>query len=217
VVPQKFDPELAAYFSILGDPVLTASLRRGLRAVGDYFQLLTVLAEGRNIEEAKAQITAIAGSVAGLATLATAGAAAPLAGIVGELGPLIEQWAMARNAEELRRLVVQGEPKVDALLVTMQKASGEMYETLQRESVRTFRTADEASARRNAILRIAGDNAAVADYVVLLGGLRDALSALAAAVRSPDSPLALAALSRSADTLLIDAQAASRAIALIRR
>jgi hypothetical protein len=49
------------------------------------------------------------------------------------------------------------------------------------------------------------------------GGLRDALSALAAAVRSPDSPLALAALSRSADTLLIDAQAASRAIALIRR
>lgn len=216
-MPQKFDPELAAYFSILGDPVLTASLRRGLRAVGDYFQLLTVLAEGRNIEEAKAQITAIAGSVAGLATLATAGAAAPLAGIVGELGPLIEQWAMARNAEELRRLVVQGEPKVDALLVTMQKASGEMYETLQRESVRTFRTADEASARRNAILRIAGDNAAVADYVVLLGGLRDALSALAAAVRSPDSPLALAALSRSADTLLIDAQAASRAIALIRR
>jgi hypothetical protein len=120
VVPQKFDPELAAYFSILGDPVLTASLRRGLRAVGDYFQLLTVLAEGRNIEEAKAQITAIAGSVAGLATLATAGAAAPLAGIVGELGPLIEQWATARNAEELRRLVVQGEPKVDALLVTMQ-------------------------------------------------------------------------------------------------
>jgi hypothetical protein len=92
-----------------------------------------------------------------------------------------------------------------------------MYETLQRDSVRTFWTADEASARRNAILRIAGDNAAVADYVVLLGGLRDALSALAAAVRSPDSPLALAALSRSADTLLVDAQAASRAIALIRR
>lgn len=218
VIPPTFDPKSAVYFSTIGDPVLTTSLRRALGIVGDYFKLLAALAEGRNIDEAKAQINALAGSVAGVITVATGGAGLPIVAIADKLAPLIERWAEAKDAEELRRLVLEGEPIVKSLIVSLQSASSTMYETLTREPMRAVRTtlADNAAARHTAFVQMAESNTSLADYVVLLGKLNDTLSALAAAVRSPGSPLALSSLAASADSVLIQARAASGAIALIK-
>ena len=218
IVPAVFDPKSAAYFSTIGDPVLTTSLRRGLGLVGDYFKLLVTLAEGKNIDEAKGQIDAIAASVAGLVTVATGGTALPLAAIAKELDPLIGQWAQAQNAEELRRLVLQGEPLIRSEINALQSASTTMYETLTREPMRAARTtlADNAAARHAAFVQMAGYNISVADYVVLLNKLNDTLTALADAVRNPGSPLALSSLAAAADSALIQARAAAGAIALIK-
>ena len=218
IIPTTFDPKTAAYFSTIGDPVLTTSVRRSLGIVGDYFKLLATLADGRNVDEAKAQINSLAASVAGVVTLATGGTALPIVAIADKLTPLIEQWAEAKDAEELRRLVLEGEPIVKSLIASLQSASVTMYETLTRESMRAVRTtlADNPAARHTAFVQMAESNILVADYVVLLGKLSDTLSALASAVRSPESPLALSSLAASADSVLIQARAASGAIALIK-
>jgi hypothetical protein len=217
-VQTVFDPSTAAYFSTVGDPVLTASLRRGMGLVGDYFRLLVMLAEGRNVEEAKTQINTLAGSVAGLITVATGGAALPLAAVARELGPLIDRWGQAQNAEELRRLVLEGEPIIRAQIAALQGASTTIYETLTREPMRAARTtlADNDAARRAAFVQMAEAQVLVADYVVLLDKLADTLTALAAAVRSPGSPPALASLAAAADSTLIQARAAAGAIAIIK-
>ncbi|WP_291298658.1 hypothetical protein [Elioraea sp.] len=218
VVPTVFDPTNAAYFSSVGDPVLTASLRRGMGLVGDYFKLLVILAEGRNVDEAKGQINTLSASVAGLITVATGGAALPLAALARQLGPLLDRWGQAQNAEELRRLVLEGEPIVREQIKVMQAASTTVYETLTREPMRAARTtlADNDAARRGAFVQMAEAQVLVADYVVLLDKLADTLTALAAAVRSPGSPPALASLSASADSALIQARAAAGAIAILK-
>ncbi|WP_144186882.1 hypothetical protein [Elioraea rosea] len=218
VVPTVFDPTSAAYFSSVGDPVLTASLRRGMGLVGDYFKLLVMLAEGRPVEEAKGQINALAGSVAGLITVATGGAALPLAALARQLGPLIDGWGRAQNGEELRRLVLEGEPIVREQIAAMQAASTAAYETLTREPMRAVRTtlADNDAARRAAFVQMAEAQVLVADYVVLLDKLAQTLTALAAAVRNPGSPPTLASLSASADSALIQARAAEGAIAILK-
>ena len=219
VVSPVFDPKSAAYFSTIGDPTLTASIRRALGIVGDYFNILAALAEGRNIQEAKAQVDAIAGSVAGLVAMATGGVGLPVVDIVKQqLMPLIALWAEAKNTEELRRLVLEGEPTVRSLIAGLQNATIPMFETMTREPMRAARTtlADNAPARRTAFVRMEETNTLLSDYVVLLGKLNDMMSALAAAVRSPDSSSALASLAASAESVLIQARAASGAIALIK-
>lgn len=218
VIPTTFNQASAAYFSTIGDPALTSSVRRGLGIVGDYFKLLVILAEGRNIDEAKGQIKALSDSVAGIVAVATGGAGIPIAGVVNQLAPLIGLWAEAKNAEELRRLVLDGEPIVKSLITHLQSASAEMHETLTRTPMRAVRTtlSGNADARHTAFVQMEESQIALADYVVLLEKLKDTMTALAAAVRSPGSPLALSSLAASADSVLIETRAASGAIAIIR-
>jgi hypothetical protein len=218
VIPITFDPKSAASFSTIDDPQLTASLRRALCIVGDYFKLLAVLAEGRNIDEAKAQMNTLAGSVRDIITVATGGAGLPIVDIASKLSPLVDEWAKARNADELRRLVLKGEPIVRSLIDRLQNASTTMYEILIREPMRASRTtlADNEVARHTVYVQMLGSLTSLADYVILLDKLRETLSVLAAAERSPNSSLALSSLSASLDSVLIQARAASGAIALIK-
>jgi hypothetical protein len=218
VVSIAFNPARSSYYGTIGDPALTASIRHGLRVTGEYFKLLTVLAEGKNIDDAEAQVGLLATSLSGLAAIATGGTAAPLFGAVQALEPLVRQWAESRNMDELRRLVLDGAPKVDALLAELQAASSEMHESLialpsKNAEGRLF---DNKAARRAALMQIREANVAVANYVQLLGGLREALAALVAAVRAPGSSSALASLSNTSANLLIQAQASARAVEILR-
>ena len=218
VVPATFERKDAAYYATAGDPILTDATRQGLNTVGAYFKLLTILAEGNNIADAQAQITTIGKSVSGLVALANPAAAAPIGPVIDALQIAVRQWAEAKNAEELRRLVLEGAPKVDALLVGLQSASDSMYETLiaQPSADATGPLLKNKPARRAVILQIRDENVAVANFVQLLQSLRGALAALVDAVRNPGSQMALASLSAKSNDLLVDAKAAMRVAEIIR-
>jgi hypothetical protein len=217
VVPLQFDAQDAGYYGTVGDPVLTASVRRGLRVTGDYFKLLTILANGQGIDQALAQISALANSIGGIAALGTGGTAAPIIGVVvNGLQPLVRQWAEAKDMAELRRLVLEGAPKIDELLQQLEKSSSSIYRTLISQPRSTALRTDDKIARRSAILTISADVAMVANFVNLIGALREALAALIDVVRDPASGATLEALSASSNELLVQAQAAVRTVEIIR-
>jgi hypothetical protein len=217
VVPLQFDAQDAGYYGTVGDPVLTASIRRGLRVTGDYFKLLTILANGQGIDQAQAQISALVNSIGGIAALGTGGAAAPIIGVVvNGLQPLVRQWAEAKDMAELRRLVLEGAPKIDELLQQLEKSSSSIYRTLISQPRSAALRTDDKVARRSAILTISVDVAMVANFTNLIGALREALAALVGVVREPESGVTLEALSASSNELLVQAQAAVRTVEIIR-
>ena len=101
--------EDAPYFSSLADPPATHAFRTGMAVLGRYSDILVTLAEGRNIEEAKAQIQGLGATVAaGLAMVPGAQASAVLvAPVLSALEPVIEAAAQANNSRELKRLIVE--------------------------------------------------------------------------------------------------------------
>src|ERR1700690_1847726 len=62
-VQNGFCPEDSYYYSELADPPGTRAFRQALAAVGDYTQLLVILAEGRNLDEAKGQLLTLTGNL----------------------------------------------------------------------------------------------------------------------------------------------------------
>lgn len=214
-----FDPANASSLATIGEPVSVARQRRGLEVVGQYFEVLTVLAEGRNIGEAKIQLQVLAGGIAGLAALTMGGAAIPLTAAVAALGPIVDEAARVQNSEELRRLVLEGADKVDALIAALQGSSGAMFKVLKAEPEAAAEgpLRENPAARRTELERIKGYQVALANYVVLLDQLRATLHALVAAVRAPGSAVSLASLSAASSNLLIQAEAARRAYAIVRR
>jgi hypothetical protein len=213
--PDSFDPRLVAYFTPIEDPALTAAIRRALSATGSYFKTLTTLAEGGNITEAKSNLAALGRSVSGLASLANV-SGLPIGAAVNALQDAVELWLRAENMEELKRLVLEGEPKIDELLAKLQDSAGTVYRTLASGPDRAFAESENETEKRVLVAQMAEANLKVSNYVLLLAGLREATQKLADAVRSGGSSASLASLSASSETLLSDAMAASRAIAMFR-
>jgi len=227
----SFDAKDAASFASIGEPVGAAAQRRGLRLVGAYFDVLEVLAEGRNIDEAKSRLQGVASSMAGLAALATGGAAgtAGAAGALREassalvrplltaLGPLITNAAQAENAAELRRLVLEGAKPVDELIARLIDSTPQIYGVLilGPEAAATGPLLENSAARRAELQKIAGYHVAVANYTMLLTQLRVTLQALVSAVQSPN-PVTLSSVAVTANELLLQAEAVRRAYAIFR-
>jgi hypothetical protein len=212
-----FDRAEATSIASIGEPVSVARQRRGLQVVGDYFRVLEVLAEGRNIETAKEQLHALAGSIAGLAALASGGATAALTPVIGALAPLIDAAAQAENARELRRLVLEGADDVDRLIIALQDSGPAIFDVLKAAPRRAFNMLDDPQAQRSELQKIAGYRVVVANYIVLLEQLRATLRALVAAVRTPGSTVTLASLSAASTNLLVQAEAVRRAYAILRQ
>ena len=63
------------YYSELADPPATATFRRSLAAVESYSNVLLILAEGRNLEAAQAEVQSLAGNVGGVLEMAGASGA----------------------------------------------------------------------------------------------------------------------------------------------
>ena len=196
---------------------MTGSIRR-LTVTGEYFRLLTLLAEGTNIEAAQAQIGVLATSLAGLATIATGGAAAPLVDAVQALRSLIRHGRKRATRKNCGASYWTERQSWTRCWRALQEASGAMHASLVALPAKQAegRLFDNKVARRAVLIQIRDTNMAVANYVALLGALREALTALAGAVRNPGSELALASLSTSSSNLLIQAQAAARALEILR-
>ncbi len=122
----------AAYYASLGDPPATLAFRGGLAVIGRYVDVLTALAEGRNLEELHGQLQSLSSSISQLLTfLPVGGAAGPaFSGALAALKPLIDQAAQQANNEEIRRLVLAGAPKAQDLIEALKAATPAMFNTL---------------------------------------------------------------------------------------
>lgn len=216
-VQAGFCPPDAGYYSDLVDPPATRAFRRSLAAIGDYSRLLLMLAEGRNVDEANAQLHAVAWNV-GLALEASGlgGASVVPPSLLEALNPLVELAARDANAAELRRLVREETPKVERLALALRDGAPALFKTLTGSALARFSTDGLANAEvaRAEAQRIEGYRVAVSNYVVLLDEYALLLRELGSLYDQPRGRLAQLA-ERSAD-LSMRADAWRRTLAGLR-
>lgn len=186
-----FDPAEAVRFSTLSLPPGAQATQRALDAISRYNDTLVALAENRNIGEAQAQIkqmTADLNAIAGNVSILTG--PLPGADILGTaassllnlLTPVIAQ----DNREEFRRIVLQGQPHVKAMIASLRRLTRPQFGTITAPLRHQW---DAALGRPDDQKKIADDingwYKAFADYVVLLDTMEQKLDAMADAVRNP--------------------------------
>jgi hypothetical protein len=212
----------APYFAALGDPPATRGFRGGLTVLGKYVDVLTFLAEGGNVEELHAQLQDLSSNIGQLLAIVPGAAMAGPAinGALTQLKPLIDAAAKQSNAQEIRRLVIEGSPAAKQLIQKRKEATPEIFDTL------TAAAADEATGRqaRNnpaivkpEIERIEAYRATVSNFVVLLDGLETALDKLVIVVESPDESASVQTLADETVNLRLYADAVRKAFATLRQ
>lgn len=219
-VQNGFCIEDSYYYSELADPPGTRAFRQALAAVGNYTQLLIVLAEGRNIDEAKGHLQALAGN-AGVALEASgAGGAAGMAlgAALIALDPLVSLAAKDANAEELQRVVRQESPKVRALIKELRSAARELFRTVTEIPLARFNTTglQNQALAKTEVQRIESYRAGISGYVVLLDQYASLLGDLVMAYDKPRGTATLASLAERSAQLSAQADAWRRALASLR-
>lgn len=213
-----FCPEDSYYYSELADPPATRAFRQALAATGDYTRLLTILAEDRNMDAAMAQLagfTANLGQAAGAA--GAAGVGSILNGLLQAFNPVLEIAGQRGNAQELKRLVVQESPKVQALVRELRTQAGEFFATLAEAPLARFNLAiGNPDVARAEAARIEAYRAAISSYVVLLDQYATLLGDLVKVYGAPRGSLTLADLSERSARLSAQADAWRRSLAGLR-
>jgi hypothetical protein len=200
----------AGYFANIGDPPATAQLRGGLRVIERYAEVLTTLAEGRNVEQALGQVDALGQDVGAL--LALTGGDIAINAALTALKPLLANVAKQSNAEEARRLILDGAPTVDRLIAALRAAVPASFNTLT-SGLRLG--AGVAATAAASVKDIEARRIAVSQYVVLLDRLQSAWDATVLAVRAPGGARLSDLVARSAE-LRADADAVRRTLAALR-
>jgi len=202
--------EDVGYFSTLGDPPATAQLRGGLRVIERYAEVLTTLAEGRNIEQALGEVDALGQEVSGL--LALVGAPVALVPALAALKPLLANVAKSANASEARRLIIEGAPQVSTLIGKLRDAVPPTFKILIADP---RRNADIAATAAAAVKEIEARRVVVSLYVVLLGRLQQAWEATVVAANNPGSTRLTNLVARTAQ-IKADAETVRRTLAALR-
>ncbi len=210
----------SAYFSVLDDPPATAVMRGALAVVERYADVLSTLAEGRNVDGAIGQIDALGKNVSGLLDaigVATATTAAIVPALAA-LKPVLDAAARQANAVEAKRLIVAGAPQVTALIGALRNAAPAMFRTLIEESSAHLNSeaAQVPSIATTDVARVEAYRVTVANYVVLLGKMQSAWDLTVAAATAPASPASIATLVQQTSALQGDAEAARRTFAILR-
>lgn len=199
----------------MSDPPATALFRHGAGALKRYAAVLVLLAEGQNLEAARAELGILATNLAGIVALVPGAAAAPamVGPVLSALQPLIDGAARAHNAAELRRLVVEAAPAMKALNVALRHGAEPLFHTLirgQREVI--IEGGDPAAA----VNRIDAYRVALANWLVLLELVDQAHDHLVATVSHPTNTATLASLAELSTRITAYAEGARRALAVIR-
>jgi len=206
------------YYSDISDPPATRAFRQALAAVGDYNQLLMILAEGRNVAEARDQIMTLTNNL-GVALLAAGatGLGPTLQGLASAFDPLLDLAAKGSNAKELQRLVVQESPRVLKLVSELRNAASEFFTTLTEASLARFNLAiDKPDTARVEAERIEAYRIAVSNYVVLLDQYESLLRDLVKGYDLPHGSITLASLTERSAQLSAQADAWRRSLARLR-
>lgn len=194
--PQSFDPDTAAAFSSgKALPPGAAAWDLGLRSVIRFNQTLAYLAEGRNLDEAQAQLQGLltdAGALAGVAGLGnpvTPGFAGAISTLVKELfRPLVEE----SNRQQFAALALAARPEVQALLARLREETPRQYAAIV-DAIKDRRADEGLNAADKAQLKAL--HGAFADYVLMLDSASAGIEALSEAAAKPaaGAPLARAA------------------------
>lgn len=191
----------AYYVSNIAEAPDTAQYRRALVILHEYAELLRVLVDGSNVESVRGQIEALAATVATFTGTPGIGVA------VNSLSALLDRMIVAGSVAEARRLAVEGEPAIQALLAAMKNATPSMFRVLTLDLRRARAENSKFSAYR----------VALANYVVLIDRLDEAFMRLIRAFERPSNPVTLAALVKTTAELTADVRAARQALAALRR
>jgi hypothetical protein len=209
----------ATYNSELRDPPLTHAYRTGITALGKYSELLVILAEGRNIGAAQAQMESLAGSLAaGLALIPGAQTASvAVLPVVQQLAPVIATAAQEKNYEELKRVAVQQRSQFSNLTRALQTSAPELFRLLIFNSEQEItRNGDNRRVLESSVATISGYRRLVSDLVVLLLDVDEAHGILVAALER-EQPPSLALTAERAQRLTINAEALRQTFVAVRR
>jgi hypothetical protein len=202
--------EDAGYHATVGDPPATGQFRGGLLVIERYAEVLTALAEGRNIDQAIGEVNALGQELGGL--LAMGGLHVALAPALQALQPVLADVARDANAQEARRLIVEGAPKVSTLIFALREAAPDTFNTLVSDLRRTSRAPAAAAA---AVKEIEARRVMVSQYVVLLGRLQQAWDTTVAAAQNPDGSRLTDLVARTAQ-VRAEAESVRRSLAALR-
>jgi hypothetical protein len=217
-VQNGFCIEDSYYYSELSDPPGTRAFRQALAAVGDYTQLLVILAEGRNLGEAKGQLVTLTGNL-GLALNAAGvtGAGPTLNVLLQAFNPVLDLAAKGANAKELKRLAVQESPNVQKLVGELHTQAGEFFTTLTEAPMARFNLSpDKPDVEAAEAAHIEGYRIAVSNYVVLLDQYGSLLGDLVKIYDQPKGTVTLASLADRSAQLSAQADAWRRSLASLR-
>ena len=186
----------------IGSPPAADAVESSFRSIAAYNDTLVALAENRNVDEARAQLNSI---ISDVATLPGAQGLAPLAGGLSDLVTNIFGKAVEiDNRAQFKRLILDGEPKVVALIDLLRNHSGTQYEATIRELDRKAHTLQTGTDEHKEIAaKIAAWHVVFADYVTLLDTMKDRLRALRLAVENPRSQPLLARAQAGAGELRV--------------
>lgn len=217
-VQNGFCPDDSYYYSELADPPGTRAFRQALAAVGDYTQLLVILAEGQNLDEAKGQLATLTGNLGlALSAAGASGAGPTLNVLLQAFNPVLDLAAQGSNAKELKRLAVQESPKVQKLLGALRTQAGEFFITLTEAPMARYNLAlDKPDVEAAEAARIEAYRVAVSNYVVLLDQYGALLGDLAKVCDQPKGPITLASLAERSAQLSAQADAWRRSLASLR-
>ncbi|HLL29643.1 MAG TPA: hypothetical protein VK403_01475 [Allosphingosinicella sp.] len=173
----------AAAVSTVGLPPGAEALDRTFRAIGHYNETLVALAENRNIDEARGQVSQIIDELGGIAPpLAQSPAVKPIADLlITALTPAIA----ADNREQFKRIVLSGEPHVQALISALRDYTPTQYSITTSALRKKARLDPPPSDQAEVVAKINSWHKAFADYVALLDAMKLRLSDLRAAVENP--------------------------------
>jgi hypothetical protein len=199
----------------IGDPPATAAFRNGVAAVRHYASVLVLLAEGRNVEAARAELGLLATNLAGLAALLPTARAAPaLVGpALGALRPLVEGAARAASAAELRRQALALGPRIKELTGELRAGAEPLFRALTGRQCQLILDGADPSA---AVARIDAYRVAFADWLVLLGLVDQAIDQLVAAMSTPGELASLSGLTELSSRITTYAEGSKRALAAMR-
>jgi len=206
------------YYSELADPPATATFRRSLAAIDSYTQVLLILAEGRNIEIAQAEVQSLAANVGSVLDLAGgSGVGTALTGLSSALQPLLGFAAQHENAKELARNVKTVSPQAIALIAELRNAAPALFRTLTERSLARMNTQGLTSAdiAKVEAARIEAYRAAVSNYVVLLDEYQRLLTHLVDSYDSKGS-ITLSGLTQRSAELSAQADAWRRTYSALR-
>ncbi len=207
------------YFSELADPPATATFRRSIAAIQGYTSVLLILAEGRNLEAAQAEVQGLAGNIGGVLEIAGAGEfAVALKGFATAVQPLLDLAARHANAKELARNVKQVSPQAIAVIAKLRVSAPELFAMLTEQPLARFRTVGLTNAEVAAVEagRIEAYRAAVSNYIVLLDQYERLLGRLVETYDTEGKTLTLAGLVEQSAQLSAQADAWRRTYSALR-